>query len=127
MAAREPSNEFLEAVGNGIGGPSLHCSCGRTHYAPDSNVVGEHEREDMLAHAIEAPTKVVIHEREDAVHANVLNGLVCVSGCECSYMARYEESVWTLRATILDYYRRRREADSNALAKLDSALNEVKQ
>lgn len=125
---KEASKEFFDAMGGGMGSPSISCSCGRRHFAPDGMDVSETEAMGMREDAA-TDKHVVLHENEDAVHAVTINGMVCVHGCECNYPAKLENLFWNMRDRILDYYRRRREVDAQALASLDDALqstNEVK-
>lgn len=119
----EASELFLEAIGGGIGSPSIHCSCGRAHHAPDSDHIVESEAEDMRQDAEKRPDKVVIHDRLDGVSAREFNGMTVVMGCPCNWLAKVEALIWNERDKILRYYRLKREADAKALAELDSALS----
>jgi hypothetical protein len=120
----EPSTQFSEAFGGGVGSPSLHCNCGRRHYAPDSEFVGENEEQEMRDDYAENPDKVVIHDRDDGVSGVHINGVVIVRGCPCGWLAKFEDYVWNERERILQYYKLRREADAKALAGLSTALGE---
>lgn len=118
----EPSEIFLEAIGGGAGSPTMHCSCGRVHYAPDSDYVTDDEAKEMKEDAMDRPDKVVIHDREDGVSGREFNGMTVVIGCKCNWLGKVEALIWNERDKILRYYRLRREADAKALAELDSAL-----
>jgi hypothetical protein len=118
---KEPTRHMLEAIGGGIGGPSIYCSCGRQHYCPDSTSISEGEAEEMREHARTSPKAVVLHERDDAVSSVTFNGMTLVHGCPCEWLARFEEIIWNERDKILRYYRLRRDADAKALADLDFA------
>lgn len=118
----EPSELFLEAIGSGVGSPSMHCSCGRVHYAPDSEHIADSEAEEMREDARARPDLAVIHARQDGVSGREFNGVTVVIGCKCNWLAKVEALVWNERDRILRYYRLRRDADAKALAELDSAL-----
>lgn len=119
---REPSRHMLEAFGLGVGSPSIECICGRSHYAPDSEFCEDDEDVEMRAHALKHPTRVVLHENDDAVSAKMINGATVVVDCPCEFMAKLEDILWNERDRVLRYYTARRNADHAALALLDSQL-----
>lgn len=119
---KEASSLFLEAIGGGAGSPEIHCSCGRVHYAPDSDFVSDEESKEMREDAIDRQDKARIHPDVDGISAREFNGITVVLGCECNWLAKVEALIWNEREKILRYYRLRREAEAKALAELDSAL-----
>lgn len=118
---REPSEHFLAAIGGGMGGPSITCSCGRDHYALGSPYMDSLERREAEEGAKEKPDRVILHA-DDGVSAKHFNETVFVLGCPCNWLAKFEEIAWAERERILRYYQIRREADRKALEQLDAAV-----
>lgn len=89
-AAREASAFLIQSFQRG-GGLSVNCICGRNHHGT---------------------------EEEPVLWVEVA-GTTAVEGCGCEWLWRLERMLWTERAAILNYYKARRESESNALAGLD--------
>lgn len=104
---------------NGCGAPSLDCTCGRTHHAPDGTDVEEADAARMRAEARAYPKRFVIHENVDAVTGVMINGGVVVDGCECNWLGKFEQFIWNEREQIVRYYKARREAELASLNVLD--------
>jgi hypothetical protein len=119
----ENTVQFDEAFSSGVGGVSLECICGRTHYAPDSMYVSEEESLAWRQIAKTTPQHHVIHEGDDMVSAAVVNHQPIVRGCECQWLIRFERVIWAERERILRYFKLRRDHEAKALTDLDSALS----
>lgn len=120
-----PSEHMMEAFGSGVGSPELECVCGRAHCAPDSEFIETTEAEQMRARHVKNPKHVILHEGVDGISGRLVNGCVAVDGCECNYLGKVEALLWNHRLNVLDYYRRRREADIERAAELDSAMRKA--
>lgn len=118
----QASGHMLEAFGNGVGSPELECVCGRAHCAPDSEFIEPSEAQQMRARHAKNPDHVILHEGVDGVSARLVNGATAVDDCECNYLAKVEAILWHHRLNILDYYRRRRDADIERAAELEKAM-----
>lgn len=101
----EPSKEWMDQFGIGVGGPSITCRCGRTHVAIMSCDLTEEERSEYIARHEAKPKSYVLEEGVDSVTATLIDGGEIVNGCECGMMARYERFVSTERKAILAYFR----------------------
>ena len=123
-SAVSPSDLFMDAFGMGIGSPSITCSCGHRHHAPESQFIDDKEQDEMLEDARQNPKAVEIHNNTDAVSAREIGGITVVIECPCNWLGRFERIIWMERERILRYYRKRRDADAAATAELDSALAE---
>jgi hypothetical protein len=96
---------------HGGGGSSVHCNCGRDHYAP-SNLQDSDEPEDYqsMVDSCEAeqeanPDGVVIDYESDFIHYSEIDGNTFVDGCPCNGLRRYEDFIWNNRNVIREYYR----------------------
>lgn len=116
----EVSQLMREAFSSkGCGAPSLDCTCGRTHHAPDSPEISPADAARMRAEARAYPKGFVIHEGVEFVTGVMVNSAVVVDGCECNWLARFEDHIWSEREQILRYYKARRDAELAALNLLD--------
>lgn len=103
----EPSAEFLNSLGSGIGSSCLECSCGREHYAPNS--FSNSEITAMNKKKKLNPDGVVIHIGFDGISSRVLNGLDWVTCCECNTLGKYEQFIWEERDIIRRYLKAKSE------------------
>lgn len=121
----EASKEWLDQFGVGVGGPSIHCRCGRTHVAIDSDDLTEEERAEYIALHESKPTSVVLENGTDSVTATLIDGGEIVDGCECGLMARYERFVSIERKAILAYFRAVADRAEKQAHELKTGLSDI--
>lgn len=119
------SKEWLDQFGVGVGGPTIHCRCGRTHVAIDSDNLTDEERAEYVERKQAKPTAYVIESGVDSVTATLIDGGEIVDGCECGLMARYEHFVATERKAILAYFRAVAEKAEKQAAELNAGMSGI--
>lgn len=129
VSEKKPSRMFLKSLRGG-GASSVHCNCGRTHYAP-SNLYNSDDKEDydnMLKDCLEEqrkyPEGVVIDYENDFIEAKDIDGRTFVVDCPCNGLRKYEEWIWNNRHIIRDYLKLRVEQEAK-WAEQEVVLNKL--
>lgn len=98
------SEDFIEALGSGVGSCEAECHCGRLHLCPDSNFAKyENEGPDFESRKKANPDQVVLNYEVDGVGVRYLNGCAWVIGCPCNQLAKFESFIWSDRDVIRRY------------------------
>jgi hypothetical protein len=96
------SGDFISCFPGG-GGPNVECTCGRTHFAIDSDVLEPGEEVYYVESNKEDPDGFIITHGVDCIHYASINGWVFVDDCPCNGMRRYERLFWNNRKEIRQY------------------------
>lgn len=120
------SQSLLDALGGGVGSPSLQCICGKHHHAVESDCLEDDEDVTMREDAARNPTRVMLHYGTDSVTGKLINGTLVVMECDCKWLENLELLIWNEKDRILDYYRRRLAAAKKASEALEAQLSEMK-
>lgn len=115
---KKPSKMFVNSLNSGGGSSSIHCSCGRQHYAP-SNLYDSDDEDDytaMLNVALEEkkkdPDGIIINYEDDFVYAKDIDGKTFVVDCPCNGLRKYEDWMWANREAFRDYLKVRIENEA---------------
>ncbi len=126
---KKPSKMFFKTL-KSSGSSSVHCNCGRTHYAPanlyDSD--DENDYQNMIDSALEEqkkdPTGVVIDFDNEFIYAYTLDNKIFVENCPCNGLRKYEEWMWNNRQIFRDYIKSRA-AQEAIWANEETVLNKL--
>lgn len=106
---KEPSEEFLEAFGDGVASVVVTCDfCGRVYFATnDGGDFEKGELEHYRESAKEEPDKYI---EVDGFTSRVgVDGKCYAWGCKCNKVRLHEDWVWANRRKILKYLKERME------------------
>lgn len=104
----EPSEAFKKIVRSG-GTAIADCElCGRTHFAPETDLDYEDSEFDLLKQKAEAePDKYIADYTVDDITIGRIDGQQVVIDCPCNKLSRYERFIWNQRRIIAEYYKAR--------------------
>lgn len=102
------SDIFMRAVCS-IGSPSILCEfCGRTHFAPTSDLDwDEGELDELLDREKKEPDKYLADHSVSSILWGYLDGRQIVAGCPCNSGRKYEDFILRHRYVIVDFLQAR--------------------
>jgi len=114
MSGKKPekvSEEFEDAFTSSAGTIHATCElCGRNFIASeDAGDYDEGEYEEFLEKAKKEPDRYLVWSAYSAISLGWIDGKQFVFGCPCNALARYEQFIWTHRAQIVEYLRKKTE------------------
>ena len=100
---REPSNEFVRAVGSDCSVVADCELCGRTHFCNDqfAGYDDDDELEKLLEKHKENPDKFVA--QAGSIGYGTINGKQAVMNCQCNRLREFEDWIWLHRHIVARY------------------------
>lgn len=124
---KEASKEFIAVLSCG-GTLVAECVCGHTHFATNHEGQGHYDEGELnkLTSLAEVdPKRYTNHADSDTVHVAWFNGITYVIDCPCERLAKVEETLWRIRAVLLQYYSLRMDKEKSERQEAETLLTSL--